>query len=268
MSKINVLLSAMFLDNENYIDELKICSDTIVINQCDRETEKVVNRRAFCDNSQNVTYIETKDRGLSKSRNLAIDKAAEDICILCDNDVVYVDGYEKIITDAYEKYSDADLIVFFIKRPERSVPIFDRAKRMNYLSVLKIFSPEISLKKSSIKDIRFDISFGAGSGKYIMGEENIFLYDALKHGLKIYYVPEKIAELKEVKSTWFSAYDENFFISRGANYAAMSKAFSHILIWQFALRKRKLYKGMKMMNAIKYMYRGRQEYLVDIKNKS
>ncbi len=265
MSKINVLLSAMFLENENYIDELKICSDTVIINQCDRETEKVLNRRAFCDNSQNVTYIETKDRGLSKSRNLAIENAKEDICILCDNDVVYVEGYEKIITDAYNKYSDADLIVFFIKRPERNAPIFDGVKRMNYLSVLKIFSPEISFKKSSIKDIRFNTDFGAGSGKYIMGEENLFLYDALKRGLKIYYVPEKIAELKEVESTWFSSYDEKFFVSRGANYAAMSKLFSHILIWQFALRKRKLYAGMKLKDAIKYMYIGRKEYLVNIK---
>lgn len=261
MSQINVLLSAMYLDDESYIDELHISTDAVVINQCNRENEKIVNRKAFCDVSQNVVYIETKDRGLSRSRNLAIKKAEKEICILCDNDVVYVNNYEKIIEDAYSKMPDADIIVFFIKRPEREKPIFDSIKKMNYLSVLKIFSPEISFKKTSVNSLKFNEDFGAGSGKYIMGEENIFLYDALKKGLKIYYVPEKIAELKEVESTWFSSYDENFFVSRGANYAAMSKLFSHVLIMQFALRKRKLYAGMKMSDAIKFMYKGRKEYL-------
>lgn len=261
MSQINVLLSAMFLDDENYIDELNIFTDAVIINQCDRENQKQLDRKAFCGNPQNVLYIETKERGLSKSRNLAIEKASSDICILCDNDVVYVENYDKIILDAYDKLKDADIIIFFIKRPERSVPVFNKIKKMNYLSVLKIFSPEISFKRNSVKTIRFNEDFGAGSGKYIMGEENLFLYDALKKGLKIYYVPEKIAELKEVESTWFSDYDEKFFISRGANYAAMSEMFSHILIWQFAIRKRKLYPKLKMSEAVKLMYKGRKEYL-------
>ena len=102
----------------------------------------------------------------------------------------------------------------------------------------------------------------AGIVVKIMGEENIFLYDALKKGKKIYYVPIKIAELKEVESTWFAGYDEVFFISRGANYCAMSRFFSHFLILQFALRKKELYiEKMSTAKAIKYMYKGRKEYL-------
>lgn len=263
--KLNVLLSAMHLEDENYIDTLNIESDAVVINQCDSVFEKTVNHICKSGKEVSVTYVETTERGLSKSRNMAISRVpqetSEDVCILCDNDVEYVDGYEDMILDAYKRHLDADVIVFFIKRPERSVPVFDKDKRMNYLSVLKIFSPEVSFKRAGIKGIAFNENFGAGA-KYSMGEENIFLYECLKRHKKIYYVPSMIAKVRDEESTWFKGYTKEFFISRGANYAAMSKAFSHVLIWQFALRKKSLYgDNFSMLQTVKIMYRGRKEYL-------
>ncbi len=257
-----VLLSAMHLENENYIDSLNIHTDCVVINQCDRECV----RKTAHDTDRgcvNVTYVETRERGLSKSRNMAIGHATSQVCILCDNDVEYVSDYDRIITDAFERY-DADVIVFFIKRPERSRPVFDRPKKMGYLSVLKIFSPEIAFRLESVKDIRFNESFGAGA-KYCMGEENLFLYDLLKRGKKILYVPEMIAKVRDEESTWFKGYDRDFFISRGANYAAMSKLFSVVLILQFAVRKRELYAdNLSVAEATRRMFEGRRNYLKDI----
>ena len=250
------------MDDINYIDSLKITGDAVVINQCGESLTENVSRRSVNGSDQAVKYVKTTERGLSRSRNMAIDNAEADICILCDNDVVYADNYEELILREFESRPDADIIVFYIKRKEKPVPNFPTARRMNYLSVLKIFSPEIAFRRDRISDLRFDEQFGAGSGKYIMGEENIFLYDALKKKKNVYYVPVQIAELKEVESTWFSDYDERFFVSRGANYAAMSKAGSHLLIWQFALRKKSLYAGkVTTMQAIKCMYQGRREYL-------
>lgn len=259
---LQVLLSAMHLDDESYIDSLNITSDCVVINQCDREKDQNIVRKNLLGNEQKVKYIETKDRGLSRSRNMAIYNASEDICIFCDNDVEYVDNYQEIILNAFDTHKDADLIVFYIKRKEKLQPNFADERRMGYLSVLKIFSPEIAFRREAVSDIKFDEKFGAGSNKYIMGEENIFLYDCLKAHKKIYYVPTKIAELREVESTWFSGYDERFFISRGANYAAMTRLFSLLLILQFAVRKTKEYKDeMSIFGALKYMLKGRREYL-------
>lgn len=262
MLNFQVLLSAMHLEDEKYIDGLNITSDVIIINQCDIDEEKEIVRENEDGKKQIISLINSTDRGLSRSRNLAIRNASADICVLCDNDVVYEKDYEEKIISAFEKHEDADIIVFYIKRKEKPVPNFDKEKRMGYLSVLKIFSPEIAFRRESVADIKFDEDFGAGSSKYIMGEENIFLYDALKKRKKIYYVPTKIAELKEVESTWFAGYDKTFFISRGANYCAMSRFFSHFLILQFALRKKELYKDkMSTAKAIKFMYAGRKEYL-------
>jgi len=261
---LQVLLSAMFLDDENYIDSLNICSDTVVINQCDKACDKELSHHCIDDATRTVIYVETKERGLSKSRNMAISKATGDICILCDNDVEYVEGYEKLIEKAYEDHPDADIIVFYIKRPERLKPNYDTSRKMDYFSVLKIFSPEISFRRSSIKDISFNELFGAGA-KYKMGEENIFLYDCLRAKLKIYYEPVMIAKLRDVESTWFSGYDRDFFIARGANYAAMSRWFSHVLIWQFAIRKTGLYKDkVNFFEAVKIMYQGRRQYFSEV----
>ena len=260
---VEVLLSAMHLQNEDYIDTLNIHTDCVVISQCDSCCVRETVHNALTG-TVNVKYIETDERGLSKSRNMAIKNATGDICILCDNDVEYVQDYDSIIDGAFAQNPDADLIGFFIERPERHSPVFTRTKRMGYLSVLKIFSPEIAFRRKSIEGLKFNEYFGAGA-KYFMGEENLFLYECLKRGLKIVYVPKKIAKVRDNESTWFKGYTADFFISRGANYTAMSKTFSLLLILQFAVRKRGLYHSdMSTCKAIKYMFEGRREYLSDI----
>ncbi len=258
---LQVLLSAMHLADESYLDTLHVVSDAVVINQCDRTCRRDVKRQVG-GREQHVCYIESTQRGLSVSRNMAIRNATADICILCDNDVEYVPGYEEMILSAFEQNPEADLIVFYIRRKEKPQPNYPTKRWMNYLSVLKIFSPEIAFRRSSVAGITFNESFGAGSGKYLMGEENIFLYDCLKAHKKILYMPLKIAELREEESTWFQGYDKKFFLSRGANYAAMSRFFSLPLIWQFAIRKRALYKSnMSLFQAVSYMHQGRRDYL-------
>lgn len=255
-----VLLSAMHLADETYTDSLNIHTDCVVINQCDNCCERMLAKKSP-EGSSKIIYVETDERGLSKSRNMAISKASGPVCILCDNDVEYVSDYDRIINKAFSKYADADVIVFFIKRPERSRPVFSAPRKMGYLSVMKIFSPEIAFRKKSIEGMRFNELFGAGA-KYYLGEENLFLYECLHRKLKVMYVPKMIAKVRDEESTWFKGYNKEFFISRGANYAAMTKRWSPLLILQFALRKRRLYaKDMGTAGAIKHMFAGRREYL-------
>lgn len=259
--EFQVLLSAMHLEDETYLDTLNVKSNAVIINQCDRTLRKEVKRQTDGKITQ-VTFIDSTQRGLSRSRNMAIRNAVADICILCDNDVEYVDGYEELILKEFREHPEADVIVFYIKRKEKPQPNYPKRRYMGYLSVMKIFSPEIAFRRKAVMDIPFNEAFGAGSGKYLMGEENIFLYNCLQRHKKILYVPVKIAELREEESTWFKGYNDRFFISRGAGYAAMSRTASHFLIWQFAIRKISLYKkDMKPLQALSYMYRGRKEYL-------
>ena len=255
-----VLLSAMHLEDENYMDTLNIHTDCVIINQCDRESFRRVKHETAAG-PVDVSYIETTDRGLSKSRNMALENASSPVCILCDNDVEYVPDYDRIINDAFERHTDADVIVFYVRRPERSAPVFDSERRMGYLSVLKIFSPEIAFRKKSIEGMRFNELFGAGA-KYFMGEENIFLYECLKKGLRIIYVPQMIGAVRKEESTWFRGFNRDFFVSRGASFAALSKVFSVVLILQYALRKRSLYRdNIGTAGALAAMFEGRRGYL-------
>ncbi len=253
MMRLEVLLSAMNLKDYHYIESLNITGNCVVINQCDQEGEEIYE-------GGRVRYVKTRERGLSKSRNMAIQKSRGDICILCDNDVEYVKDYEEKIIKAFEKHKEADIIIFYIKRKEKPAPLFPKEKKMGYLSVLKIFSPEIAFRKEKVESLSFHEKFGAGA-KYSMGEENIFLYDALKKGLHIHYVPLQIASLRETKSTWFTGYTDKYFRDRGANYCAMSKNLSLFLILQFAVRKRKLYKGENtFFHSLLMMLKGRREW--------
>lgn len=254
--KLDVLLSAMYLKDQSILEKLNISSNVIVINQCDEENDYTHINAV----GKNIRFISTKERGLSKSRNMAIDNSDADICILCDNDVKYHNDYEKIIVSAFEKYKDADICVFFIRRPERTNPLTTKECDLGYLKAMKIFSPEIAFKRKSISDLRFNEEFGAGA-KYGMGEENIFLWQAKKSGLKIKYIPTEIAQTIPNESTWFKGYTNEFFRNRGAGYYAMSQSLWWVLCLQFAIRKIKLYRNdNSFFNALKYMYLGKVEY--------
>ena len=257
MASVTVLLSAMGLSDTSILKRLKITGPSIVIDQCDEEGRERVG---------NSLLIKTRERGLSRSRNMALREAAvsgAEYCIFCDNDVQYEDDYEKTIESAFRRNPDSDILVFFIERPERHEPVLKREGSLDRIHSMKIFSPEIAFRLSSIKraGLRMDELFGAGA-KYGMGEENIFLFDALKKGLKITYIPVKIASTLENESTWFKGYDREFFRNRGAGYYRMSKWMYPLLCLQFALRKRKLYRDqMGFGTALSAMAEGKREYL-------
>lgn len=263
---LQVLVSTMNQENINLIKKMKINSNAVVINQC--EIDSI---HKYDINGSFVKWINSKSRGLSRSRNLALKYATEEICLFSDDDEEFVPNYENIILEQFNKYPDADIITFQVEGIESNFKTYPSyPKVINYITSMKISSVEIAFRLKSIREanIQFNEAFGAGSNKYLMGEENIFLFEALKKGLKIVYVPVKIANLHIGESTWFRGYNKDYFVSRGAAFTAMSKKLSLLLIIQFAIRKYKLYNEQtSIIEAIKYMLQGRQEYIKTLKVK-
>ena len=169
--------------------------------------------------STNITFADSKirfysfdEKGLSRSRNRAISLAKGDICLLSDDDELFNDCVEKIVTEQYAAL-DADIIVFdlanYHKRIKRTT------HKMKWSELLKVSSVQISFRLSSVKGvISFDEKLGAGTPNGF-GEEVKFLLDAAKKKLKIYYVPIDIGILKTSVSSWFTGYDYNYFFRRG-----------------------------------------------------
>ena len=102
--KLDVLLSCMHQTDATLIDKSNIVGDAVVINQCD-----TVGEFEYSTERGKVKFFSVTDRGLTKSRNLAIKKSNADVCLLCDDDEQFVPDYDKKIIDVYKSLSEADL---------------------------------------------------------------------------------------------------------------------------------------------------------------
>ncbi len=259
MSAVTVLLSVMASgQSHSYPEKLNIRTDAVIVDQCGREGEE-----ELLFDGHKVKIRCSSMRGLSRSRNLALSLCPTDCAIFCDNDVYYEDGIFERIGDAFDRYPDAGILVFFVERPERHEPVCKRECDLNRIGMMKIFSPEIAVRRSLIGDLSFDPAFGAGA-KYSMGEENIFLFEARRRKIRVVYLPIRIAGLLPGESSWFTGFNEKFFRDRGAGYEAMEPKHWGILSLQFLIRKRGLYKdNAGFFQALKWMKEGRREYLRD-----
>lgn len=251
-----ILISTMNLnDNGDLLKRMNIKGESLTINQITDKKKPLLNN----SNSKN-RVLSFYDRGLSKSRNQAILNSKSDICIIADDDLVYYNDYAKKIMDAYRKYKDADIIAFRVDNCKVNNKY--KNNKISFLKSFKICSVQVSFKRNSIIDnnVLFDERFGAGSNCFILGEENIFLTDCIKKGLKIYYVNETIATLCNGQSTWFSGYNKSYFMSKGACFYRINRLLSPLFIVQFAVRKNKIYKHeIGFLKSIKFIFEGIKE---------
>lgn len=203
-------MSCMHQDDDSLVRRSCITGDVLVINQCDSNAETV-----YSTPHGTARMISTTQRGLTKSRNLAIANSTADICLLCDDDEKFLPDYEAMILKAYEDFPQADVLAFKILDQPQTLP--DRVMRLRFPKLLNVSSWQISFRRECLlkAGVRFDELLGAGSGNGAE-EELKFLLDCQKAGLKIWYVPTAIASVGQGESTWFHGYDREFFYNRGA----------------------------------------------------
>ena len=254
--KLEVLLSVMNL-NKKDLDKMNITSKCIVINQCNNNT---------FTKYKHFNIYSFNEKGVSNSRNRALEHASEDILLFCDNDVVYNEDYEAIVLNEFKNNPKADVIFFNFESPNRKKRIIKKRKRLHIYNSLNFASYNIAFRRRSVKDIRFNTLFGAGSSKYNCGgEDSLFITQCLKNKLKIYSSPIYIGSISGDDSTWFKGYDEKFLFNKGALLTAINPRFRHLLILQALIRHKEMHKDIKFFNAYKIMLRGSKDYLKCIK---
>ncbi len=214
--RLEVLISCMHQKDHSIIERTNIQSDVIVVNQCN--TDKYEEWTFTNKNGEEcrAIFISTTERGLSKSRNMAIQYAAGDICLICDDDEVFEDDYVDKILNTYRDNPTQSIIAFRLKGiTYTSFP--NNKKRITFPGILRIASQQISFKLKDITTnrIKFDTKMGSGTGNG-GGEENKFLLDCHKNNLKIIYVPQDIVTINNNSvSSWFHGYSDKFFVDRG-----------------------------------------------------
>ena len=213
--KVEVLMSVMHQENFDIAYKTKINSDLLIINQCDKNdyAEKIVNGHLW-------RMILTTQRGLSKSRNLALENATGDICLFCDDDEELIDGYEVTILKAFKDLPDATGIVFNVNRINNNL-------KKSYYIITKIRqtpfyraygSPMLAIYRHKIQKagIKMNEKFGSGT-EWGGGEDSLFEHDIRRAGLKLYEYPETIATIDYgTASQWFQGYNEKYFYNLGA----------------------------------------------------
>lgn len=235
-AKLEVLVSCMNQDVRQLIQKTGITGDGTVIHQCDEEKQE-----EYPTDHGVVKVYCTRERGLTKSRNMAIRKSRADLCILCDDDEVFVQDYEKKIKRSYAKLKDADVIIFKMKNREPSFS--DKIQRLRFPQTMKVSSWQISFRKNSLLKARisFDELLGAGTGNGAE-EELKFLLDCQRAKLRIYYMPLEIASVQQEESTWFHGFTEGFFYNRGATTRyILGYPLAYLYGLYYVIAKKKLY---------------------------
>lgn len=236
-NSLEVLISCMNQSDISLVEKSKITTDVLMINQCNTDGEFFAEK-----DNQRIRKLDVNQRGLSNSRNLALDNAIGDICLICDDDEEMQPDYKQTIERAFEELPQADIIIFLVKN--HACKLKKKIYCLSKLDCLKVCSWQIAFRRKKILDagIRFDPQLGAGTVQGC-GEENKFLLDCLNAGVSIYHHPSHIASVKQEESTWFHGYNKNFFYQRGVVTTYMlGRSLALLYAFYYVVRKRSMYK--------------------------
>ena len=209
-----VLLSCMNQCDTSIVAKSNIQTDVVVVNQCnkdDRQEYTFVNKKG---RECHVLFISTTERGLSRSRNMAIKNAINaDICLLCDDDEFLTDDYEDTILKAYLS-KNIQVATFAVERKDKSMP--SDSHKLGIYAICKTSSVETTFVRKAIMNagILFDEKMGSGTGNGA-GEENKFLMDCRRAGFQMFYFPYYIAKLLSYDSQWFNGWTARYFQNQG-----------------------------------------------------
>lgn len=163
-----------------------------------------------------VRVINSFEKGLSKSRNLALKKAIGKIVLIADDDVVYKKDFDTKIVQAHNQYDNKAVISFCIEKPNGALfkKYLSSAKaNLSLIELFNVLSIEISINKPIFDTlgVKFDKNFGLGS-TFEMGEETVFLSDINKQKQQIAFVPAVIVSHPEVSSTDKFDFAQRYYI--------------------------------------------------------
>lgn len=258
MVKVQVLLSCMNKIDFSIVERSNIQTDAIIVNQCDKNCVEEISLTNQDEAIIKVKMICTTERGLSKSRNMAIKNGTGDICVLCDEDEVLENGYEKTILQAYQTHN-ADVILFDVLGSDSQSRLSVPQGKISFKKIMSSHSVQITFKREAIVNsgVSFDEKMGAGTGNG-GGEEIKFLYELYKKGYDMYSENSLIAKLSPSDSSWFSGYDEQFFLNYGWSTRRWAgPLLGYAYIWYYVLMHREDYSGQcSMINVIKYIHKG------------
>jgi glycosyltransferase involved in cell wall biosynthesis len=212
-----------------------------------------------------IKVINSNERGLSKSRNLALKNATGKILLIADDDEVFIENFDSKLVKAYNKYPSSVSIIFEIadengskyrKYPKEEIIL------PNYYELFNCLSIEITLNKTVFNklNVSFDENFGLGS-IFNMGEEAIFLVDIHNKNQQIRFYPEVIVMHPTISTNDKLDFKERYYIQG----AFLARIFRFGFYFQIATKlffdlKQKKIKFKHTPQAIMKAFEGKYKY--------
>lgn len=260
---LEILISTMNRNNLSFLDGM-FDNNTyshlqiLIVNQTSPD-------KTIESNKAHIRVINSFEYGLSKSRNLAIKNAIGDICLIADDDVKYLKGFDKHIKQAFLRDSKASIINFkidtFCGRDYKKYP--EKSKRLRKRKdIASISSVEMAFRRKDVvkNNILFNTFFGLGS-HFPSGEEYLFLSDALKKTININFVNTAIVKHLFQRSTSNLASD-NYIKTQAAIYYIDYGVICYLFLLKliFFLLRKKLIQLKDAKGKFKAGLKGIKEY--------
>lgn len=240
------------------LEKMNIQTDAIVINQCDKNEIK-----EFIWNNHNILWMSLKERGIGLSRNTALSRADGEILLFADDDIVYIDDYEREILEFFDK-TKTSVALFNLTSLNKNRPehIDLRDHRVHRFNCLKYGAFRIAVKHEDIKkeNVFFSLMFGGGA-KYQAGEDNLFLTDCLSKGMAVYASSINIGTVAQSVTTWFKGYDDKYYYDRGALFAAMYSKFAYIMLILMEIHSLNRFKLANFFGRVVLQFKGAKDFL-------
>jgi glycosyltransferase involved in cell wall biosynthesis len=208
--------------------------------------------------------ISTSDRGVGKNRNIALLNASGDYLIMADEDMIYKNGYEQAVIEAFKKNPKADMIVFeicLLNNITKHRKTDKRFKRVRIFNSLRYGTANIVIKRDSLQkaNIWFSVMYGGGA-PYTSGEDSLFICEALKKKLKIYTNPYIIADVKQEQSSCFHGYTEKYFTDKGIWLANAFPFIKYLLGFYYSYKIKEDTCIYNYIEKVKFIFKGIRIY--------
>lgn len=252
--KIQTLVVTTNQSDYTLFRKMNIQTDAIIGNQWDRNCIEEKEQEGH-----KVKWISMCERGVGLNRNTVMMRSDADVCVFADDDMVFHDGYPKVVARIFEQYPDVDMVLFNLDEKNSKRHRNTKIVKVNKKNYGKYGAARLAFRRESVymAGVSFHLMFGGGA-VYSSGEDSIFLYDCLKRKMKIIAVPVAIAQLHDDReSTWFSGYNDKFFFDKGVLYAHLyDKKAKFVALYNCFKHRKGRYSGYGWKNAYKKMKEG------------
>ena len=252
--RLCVLVSALEKKVSDMPRNMGLKSDAVIVNQCGEDSSTELSYEG-----KKILVLNRSERGVGKSRNLALDNAWGDVVLFSDDDICYEEDYAARIIQAFRRRPAADILLFNVRvNPDRRTYWNEKNRKVHWYNCGRYptFCAAAKLDRLKESGVRFSPLFGGGA-PYSNGEDSLFFMECIKKGLKIYTVTSVIGTERSRKSTWFKGYDEKFFYDRGVLFHFLYGKWARLWALRFAIVKRKIMcKDIKPARAYKLMDQG------------